>query len=63
MIRDLKFAFRQLFKAPAFTIAAATVLALCVGVCGDAFCLVFTGSSEQADAAVAPGRVQVFSQD
>jgi len=28
MIRDFKFAFRQLFKGAGFTIAAATVLAL-----------------------------------
>ena len=32
MIRDLKFGFRQLSKAPAFTIAAVTVLALGIGV-------------------------------
>ena len=32
MIRDFKFGIRQLFKAPGFTIAAATVLALGIGV-------------------------------
>ncbi len=31
MIQDFKFAFRQLLKAPGFTIAAATVLALGIG--------------------------------
>src|SRR5213082_1453553 len=42
MIRDFKFAFRQLFKAPAFTIAAATVLALGIGVNTAVFSLVYT---------------------
>src|SRR5437016_1880537 len=40
MIRDLKFAFRQLFKAPAFTISAVTVLALGIGVNTAVFILV-----------------------
>ena len=31
MIQDFKFAFRQLFKAPAFTFTAVTVLALGIG--------------------------------
>src|SRR5438105_7813746 len=40
MIRDLKVAFRQLFKAPAFTISAVTVLALGIGVNTAVFILV-----------------------
>src|SRR5437016_10546599 len=40
MIRDLKFAFRQLFKAPVFTISAVTVLALGIGVNTAVFTLV-----------------------
>jgi len=40
MIGDFKFAFRQLVKAPAFTMAAATVLALGIGVNTAVFSLV-----------------------
>ena len=42
MVRDLRFAVRQLSKAPGFTIAAVTVLALDIGVkraVGASFCL------------------------
>ena len=42
MIRDFKFAFRQLLKTPAFTISAATVLALGIGVNTAVFSLVNT---------------------
>src|SRR5213078_1686385 len=63
MIRDLKFAFRQLFKAPAFMISAVTVLALGIGVNTAVFTLVnrlFFASP----AYVKPHEmVQLFSQD
>src|SRR5258708_35656861 len=63
MIRDFKFAFRQLFKAPAFTIAAATVLALGIGVNTAVFSLVNT-LFFAPPAYVKPHElVQLFSQD
>jgi predicted permease len=63
MLRDLKFAFRQLFKAPAFTIAAATVLALGIGVNTAVFSLVNT-LFFAPPAYVKPHElVQLFSQD
>src|SRR3984893_3534670 len=63
MIRDLEFAFRQLFKAPAFTIAAATVLALGIGVNTAVFSLVNT-LFFAPPAYVKPHElVQLFSQD
>src|SRR6267143_1680759 len=63
MIRDFKFAFRQLFKAPAFTIAAATVLALGIGVNTAVFSLVNT-LFFAPPAYVKPHELaQLFSQD
>ena len=63
MIQDFKFAFRQLAKAPGFTIAAIVVLALGIGANTAVFSLVHTmlfaspGYSE-------PGEIaQVYSQD
>ena len=44
MVQDLKFAVHQLFKAPGFTIAAVTVLALGIGVNPAVFSLVKSGS-------------------
>ena len=63
MIRDLKFAFRQLFKAPAFTIAAATVLALGIGVNTAVFSLVNTVFFAQPAYIKPHEMVQLFSQD
>src|SRR5882762_892301 len=63
MIRDLKFAFRQLFKAPAFTIAAATVLALGIGVNTAVFTLVNTVFFAPPAYIKPHEMVQLFSQD
>src|SRR5438132_12539373 len=63
MIRDLKFAFRQLFKAPAFTIAAVTVLALGIGVNTAVFTLVNTLFFAPPAYAQPHEVVQLFSQD
>jgi hypothetical protein len=63
MIRDFKFAFRQLFKAPGFTIAAATVLALGIGVNTAVFSLVNTLFFAPSSYAKPHEMVQLFSQD
>ena len=63
MIRDLKFAFRQLFKAPGFTIAAVTVLALGIGVNTAVFSLVNTLFFAPPAYAKPHEMVQLFSQD
>src|SRR6267378_3819852 len=63
MIRDLKFAFRQLFKAPAFTISAVTVLALGIGVNTAVFSLVNTLFFAPPSDARPHEMVQLFSQD
>jgi predicted permease len=63
MIRDFKFAFRQLFKAPAFTIAAATVLALGIGVNTAVFSLVNTLFFAPPAYVKPHEMVQLFSQD
>jgi predicted permease len=63
VLRDLKFAFRQLFKAPAFTIAAATVLALGIGVNTAVFSLVNTLFFAPPAYAKPHELVQLFSQD
>ncbi|MGH8102747.1 MAG: ABC transporter permease [Chthoniobacterales bacterium] len=63
MIQDFKFAVRQLFKAPGFTIAATTVLALGIGVNTAVFSLVNT-LFFAPPAYVKPHElVQLFSQD
>jgi predicted permease len=63
MIYDFKFAFRQLFKAPGFTIAAATVLALGIGVNTAVFTLVNTLFFAPPSYANPHEMVQLFSQD
>src|ERR1700757_942500 len=63
MIRDFKFAFRQLFKTPGFTIAAATVLALGIGVNTAFFSLVNTLFFAPPSYSKPHEMVQVFSQD
>src|SRR5712671_8157225 len=63
MIRDFRFAFRQLFKAPAFTIAAVTVLALGIGVNTAVFSLVNTLFFAPPAYAKPHEMVQLFSQD
>jgi predicted permease len=63
MINDFRFAFRQLWKAPGFTIAAVIVLALGIGVNTAIFSLVnvmiFQPPPYQRPAEI----VQLFSQD
>src|SRR4029077_241400 len=63
MIRDLKFAFRQLLKAPGFTIAAVIVLALGIGVNTAVFSLVNTLFFALPAYAKPDEMVQLFSQD
>ncbi len=63
MIQDFKFAFRQLFKAPAFTVAAATVLALGIGANTAVFSLVNTLFFAPPAYAKPHEVVQLFSQD
>jgi predicted permease len=63
MINDFRFAFRQLWKSPGFTLAAVVVLALGIGVNTAIFSLVnamlFEPPAYQRPAEI----VQVFSQD
>src|ERR1700732_1079537 len=63
MIQDFKFALRQLFKAPGFTIAAATVLALGIGANTAVFSLVNTLFFAPPSYAKPHEMVQLFSQD
>src|SRR5437867_1680118 len=63
MMRDFKFAFRQLLKAPAFTIAAVTVLALGIGVNTAVFGLVNTVFFAPPAYIKPHEMVQLFSQD
>src|SRR5215467_6581878 len=63
MIRDFKFAFRQLLKAPAFTIAATIVLALGIGVNTAVFSLVNTVFFAPPAYAKPREMTQLFSQD
>ena len=63
MIQDLKFALRQLFKAPGFTLAAVIVLALGIGANTAVFSLVHTMFFAPPPYAKAQEVLQVFSQD
>src|SRR6266540_7034671 len=63
MMRDFKFAFRQLFKAPAFMISAVTVLALGIGVNTAVFTLVNRLFFAPPAYAKPHEMVQLFSQD
>src|ERR1700730_18513126 len=63
MIQDFKFAVRQLFKAPGFTIAAVIVLALGIGANTAVFSLVYTLFFASPTYANPTELVQVFSQD
>src|ERR1700741_1379303 len=63
MIGDFKFAFRQLFKSPGFTIAAVIVLALGIGVNTAVFSLVNTLFFAPPSYAKPHEMVQLFSQD
>ena len=62
-MNDLKFAFRQLWKTPGFTIAAVTVLALGIGVNTAIFSLVNAMFFAAAALAKPAEMVQLFSQD
>src|SRR5213593_2788995 len=63
MIRDFQFAFRQLFKAPGFTVAAVTVLSLGIGANTAVFSLVNTLFFAPPAYAKPHEMVQLFSQD
>ncbi|PYI97270.1 MAG: hypothetical protein DMF00_14105, partial [Verrucomicrobia bacterium] len=63
MVQDLRFAVRQLFKAPGFTIAAVTVLALGISVNTAVFSLVNTLFFATPAYAKPHEMVQLFSQD
>src|SRR5437667_10405902 len=63
MIQDFRFAFRQLIKAPGFTIAAVLVLALGIGANTAVFSLVNTLFFAPPAYAKPHEMVQVFSQD
>src|SRR3954471_3478671 len=63
MINDFRFAFRQLWKAPGFTIAAVAVLALGIGVNTAIFSLVNVMLFQPPNYARPSEIVQLFSQD
>src|SRR3954470_21928834 len=63
MIEDLRFAFRQLYKAPGFTIAAVLVLTLGIGANTAVFSLVHTMLFAPPGYARPNELVQIFSQD
>src|ERR1700694_4000591 len=63
MIQDFRFAFRQLWKSPGFTIAAVAVLALGIGVNTAIFSLVNTMLFKPPVYKQPSEIVQLFSQD
>src|SRR6478672_3838107 len=63
MIGDLRYAFRQLYKAPGFTIAAVLVLTLGIGANTAVFSLVHTMLFAPPGYARPNELVQIFSQD
>jgi predicted permease len=63
MINDFRFAFRQLWKSPSFTIAAVTVLALGIGVNTAIFSLVNVMVFQPPPYKQPAEIVQLFSQD
>src|SRR3954462_7122729 len=63
MIQDFRFAFRQLWKAPGFTVAAVIVLGLGIGVNTAIFSLVNVMIFEPPHYARPAEIVQLFSQD
>lgn len=63
MLHDLRFALRQLFKAPAFTIAAVIVLALGIGTNSAVFGLLDTLFFAPPAFAQPNELIQVYSQD
>src|ERR1700724_1599980 len=63
MIQDLRFAIRQLFKAPGFTVAAVVVLALGIGANTAVFSLVNALFFAPPAYAKPHEMVQLFSQD
>ncbi len=63
MLDDLRFAFRQLYKAPGFTIGAILVLTLGIGANTAVFSLVYTMLFSPPGYARPNELVQIFSQD
>src|SRR2546423_2697803 len=63
MMHDLRFAIRQLWKAPGFTIAAVLVLTLGIGATTAVFSLVHTMLLAPPGYARPNELVQIFSQD
>src|SRR5438477_7563231 len=63
MIEDFRFAFRQVYKTPGFTIAAVVVLMLGIGANTAVFSLVYTMLFAPPGYARPNELVQVFSQD